>query len=134
MKLMDNIKLLFCFNEAGHEKINEILNNLLHNSDYMETTPEQYDIESKAKREQEEREWKEQETAKEAEKEKLKEKFAHEFLATRRVITPYIENEAFLKAVDAVFNSSYSKIRKAFDWGYIQGKRAERTRKKKVSL
>lgn len=140
MNSMENIKLLFCFNEAGEEKVNEILNNLLLNTDYLRTTPEQLDLELKEQRQQDEESLKSKEEKKkqiaeekEAKLSALCNKYKNELQIIGGQHFPVNEFD-MLDAIRATNRGQFLSLCDTYNWGYIQGKRSERARRKKVSL
>ncbi|MGN6713407.1 hypothetical protein [Anaerocolumna jejuensis] len=64
--------------------------------------------------------------------EKLRKRYAKE-LKMIGENNSYWDLEGVLEAID-ITSSPYFKTSEAFTWGYIQGKRAERARRKKVTL
>lgn len=138
MKILDSVKLLYCLNDDGVNRAYEVLGNLLNNTEYLQVLPEQLDRELKEQREQYEAKWQEEERIekekRDAELQAFQDKYKSELLMIDRCFIPWFDNKDMLKVIDVVNDKALWKIREAFTWGYIQGKRAERARRKKVAL
>lgn len=140
MNILDDIRLLYCLNEAGVDKAHEVLEKLLNNVEYLHVTPEQLRQELEKQRQQDELVWQIREEEERARKEKkeaeilaLKKKYQQEF----KMIgwqNAFHKQYDILEALEKTVKGSVLwKLVHAFNWGYIQGIRAERFKRKRVS-
>jgi len=130
---LDNI--LDELNEDILKKIALMLEDMPSMEKYNKNTlPERIEElkELERKKVEEERQERENRIAnKQAEEQVLKERYRQEFKIIGRTLWSASDNLDLLKAIDFLNDTSYWKIIKAFEWGIIQGKRAERARRKR---
>jgi hypothetical protein len=102
MILLENIRLLYCLNDTGVDKAYELLNNLITNHEYLQITPEQ-----------------------------LKQQYENDLkiIANQLIPTKHLD---LLFAIKYLYRSNSMMLSNVYSWGYIQGKRDERARRKKV--
>lgn len=131
MQITDNVNILMCFNDKGTDKAYEVLKNILNDLEYIDTTPEKYDLKIKELIEQNAIKQHQRLIEKEEKKRVLKNRYISEFKMIDRAICSISDNLDLLKAIDLLNDTSYWKIIKAFEWGFIQGKRADRARRKR---
>lgn len=132
MTIFDNINLLYCLNEAGANKAYKVLTSILQNEEYAKMTPEQLEQEFKEQRREEEEKRAKNEEARKAELQSLKDKYKLE-LKMIGDQNDFYEQSYMLEIIEKVAEGgTFWKLVHAFNWGYIQGKRAERARRKKV--
>lgn len=134
MQISDNVKFLLCLNDIGMDKAYELLTSVLKDPKYFSITPEQHDQKTEDMLKQSDIEFRKKIKAKEANILELNRKYKFELRMVERCIIPWTENVDFLKAIDTLYDDSYWKVIHAFEWGFIQGKKAERARRKKVTL
>lgn len=142
MDLQENIRLLFCLNEKGEVKANEILKDLLQNPEYIKISFEQLTEELKEEEKHRENEYKEKlekdrkekelrEKALQEERKQLEERYADYWFMIRQ--QGFTEDK--YNVIEAIFklsNSSFIGRLNIFNLGVIEGKRAERARRKKA--
>lgn len=133
MNILNSIRLLYCLNESGVNKAYELLEGLMHSQEYRQNSVEQLQQEIleeqkglilKAAKKEDEKEIRETEIRKQYEKEFMMIGTQKEFWNQRDIF----------EAIDIIDKESLMKITSAFNWGYIQGKKTERARRKKVSI
>lgn len=139
MKSLDNVKLLFCFNKTGEEKVNEVLNELLSNPEYIQVSTEQLEQELKEQKKQDNAKLQEKEVVKKRKAEEkeislkaLQDKYKKELKMIEQHCFP-VSDFDMIDAIRARNESQFVTSCNVFTWGYIQGKRAERARRKKVA-
>lgn len=137
LELIENIRLLYCLNEQGHSKVNGILRNFAQNPEYIKVSFDQSIQElndDKVQREIKYKEEQEEARRKLAEKSKrLEEQYRNELFILNRHANPHV-NIGLLKAIRFKYGEGTMALINLFDWGYIQGIRAERARRKKVQV
>lgn len=133
MKLQDNVKILMCLNNEEMDKAYEFLTPILNNPQYINTTIDQLDQNIKDGNNQSIIEMEQRQKERENKIIDLRNEHKSSLLIISRVIAPWNENVDLLKAIDILENNSFWKIKEAFEWGYIQVKRAERARRKKAT-
>ncbi len=133
MSILDSIRLLYCLNESGVNRAHDLLTELVADPQYQRVTLEQLFEETDNITQEAESEY--QKERKEAKQQELdtKQRFKEELMMIDRCCIPWLDNKDILKAIDVVNSEAFWKVRESFTWGYIQGIRAERARRKKVS-
>jgi hypothetical protein len=129
MKFGDAMQLLVCLNDAGVNKACELLGELLQNKDFMEVTMEQLTEQVKEKNRQDKIEIQKKQDEVSAKRKVIRDKYSNEFLMMGRL--PISELE-MLQAISETENDYFMGLSKAYNWGYIQGKRAVRQCKAKT--
>lgn len=139
MKLLENIRLLYCLNEVGEAKVNDILKSIITNPEYIKVSYEGLLQELEEIEQQNEIEYKEKqklmqqkEKEMEDEIEQLEEKYKHELKMIGNQTAFYDQREMIDVIKKVTKASDYWKMIQSFNWGYVQGIRAERARRKKV--
>lgn len=137
MTILDNIRLLYCLNDAGVNKAYEVLGSILDNAEYLQKSLEQFNQElneqlkqDKAKLQEEERIEKEKHTA---EQQALRDKYKSvlNILSHQRI--PTKTQLEVIKAIKSIGEGKFLAQCDIYTYGFIQGIKAERARRKKVS-
>lgn len=133
MNLVENIKLLYCLNELGGNKANEVLKDMLHNKDYTKISYEDLENEIKEIEKQEEikNNKEEQEKAKKEEetRKQLEQQYADEWHILRQHF-PHPEKANLFNAIMILSGNILFTHSSIYNLGVIDGKRAERNRRK----
>ena len=125
---IENIQLLLCLNEKGEEKLNKVLKTISEDPMYIKGSYEQLT-----------QEYKENERVNENNKElenqrkQLEEQYASDWHVIRNQQLPFDKTNI----VEAIFDLSNSFVvgrLNIFNLGVIEGKRAERAKRKKVQV
>lgn len=130
MQILENLQLLYCLNEKGEEKINEVLKTISKDPLYIKGSYEQLTQEFK---EQEKESIDEHNKELEYQKEQLEEQYANDWHVIREQQLPFDK----MNVIEAIFSLSNSLIvgrLNVFNLGVIEGKREERARRKKIKL
>ena len=129
MDLKENIRMLFCLNEQGEAKANEILKDLLQNPEYISITNEHLTEELNEEEIQLENEYKQLEKEQET---LLEEKYKNELQILSKQV-PSFDNIELLEAIQSKYGAGILGIISLFNYGVFQGKRAERARRKMLN-
>ncbi len=138
MTILDNIRLLYCLNEAGVDKAHELLEGLLLNQECRQTTPEQLQqqiIEEKSKiMSAKDKAGEEKAQERNTRKQEIRQQHESEFMIIGRQKAFY-DQEDMIKNI-CQYNDSEDiwTASRSYNWGYVQGIRTERARRKKVAL
>ena len=137
MTILDNIKLLYCLNDAGVNKAYEVLGSLLDNAEYLQKSPEQFSQElneqlkqDKAKLQKEEQLKKEKHAA-ELKALRDKHKSVLSILSHQRI--PAKIQLEIIEAIKSIGEGDFLAQCDIYTYGFIQGIKAERARRKKVA-
>lgn len=125
MDLKENIRMLFCLNEQGEAKANEILKELLQNPEFISITNEQLTEELNEEEIQLENEYKQLEKD-------LEENYK-EVLQILSKQVPSFDNIELLEAIQSKYGAGKLGIISLFNYGVFEGKRVERARRKKLN-
>lgn len=133
LELIENIRLLHCLNEQGHSKVNGILKDLVQNPEYIEVSYEQLTEELKEEKKQHKEKLEIDRKQREDERKQLEEQYANDWLIVRNQHLPF-DKKNVIEAIFNLTNSSFVGRLNVFNLGVIEGKRAERARRKKVKV
>lgn len=136
MFYIDNLKMLNCLNDTGLNKVHELLSELLENKVYTQISLEQLEKETEESIKQRSIKW---ETEKEEEKNKrdskikeLKQQYKSELHILYNQPLPLNQLD-LLYAIEDIEDSKAITLCNVYLWGYIQGKRDERARRKNIN-
>lgn len=127
---IENIQLLLCLNEKGEKKLNEVLKTISEDPMYIKGSYEQLTQEYK---EQENERVNENNKELENQRKQLEEQYASDWHVIRNQQLPFDKTNI----VEAIFDLSNSFVvgrLNIFNLGVIEGKRAERAKRKKVQV
>lgn len=137
MEILDSIKLLYCLNEKGVDKAHKVLIDLVNNYEYQEITPGELIKEiaesNKTVTLKQKEEQRIQQQKKTQEDQEIRKEFAKELFMIEQNPAPWTDDK-FLRAIDKLNIIPVFKVWNIYTWGYIHGKRVERTKRKKVSV
>lgn len=134
----ENARLLFCLNGVGETKVNAILKEIAKNPQYIRVTYEDLLKGLKEEREQREIEYrlqKEEEKKREEELKKYVQGLRDKYKCELKMMGKQMAFHSQLEVLDMINRTDLDPIMKqvsSFNWGYIQGIKAERARRKKV--
>ncbi|MGF7145948.1 putative glycosyl hydrolase (DUF1957 family) [Anaerotaenia torta] len=136
MSMVESIKLLHCLNETGIDKVHEFLEELVHDPECLQVTPEQLQQGAAVTRRQAEEEMRKAEREAEQKRRNRRQEIRQQYATEFKLIDnskAFWEQEDILKAINATDEyGGVFVLTRAYNWGYIQGERAERARRKKV--
>ena len=126
MKFNDAMQLLVCLNDAGVNKACELLEGVLQDKEFILVTKEQLIEQIIEKNNQDKIEMQRKLDEEAARRKKVSDTYSLEFKMIGDIPISQLE---ILNAIRDTENNYLMGLAKAYNWGYIQGKRAERQRK-----
>lgn len=136
MILVDNLNMMYCLNDNGLTKVHELLKGLLEKEEYTQISLEQLKKENEESSEQRKIQWKKEEEERKLKKEEknnqIKQQFKKELKLVGEQSLP-LEQLELIYAIQDIEECNSMMLCKVYLWGYIQGKRHERSRRKKAN-
>lgn len=126
MDLKETIRRLYCLNEQGKVRANEVLKDLMQNQENIKISYEQLTQEIK---EEENYEYEYSEGYEREHRSQLEEKYKKE-LRLLSMQVPSFDNIELLEAIQCRFDAGKLGVISLFNYGVFEGKRAERARRK----
>lgn len=136
MGILDSIRLLYCLNESGIDKAHDLLTELINDPQHNRVTLEQLFEETDNIIQEAEIKFQKEDEEKKIELSNRKCEIGQQYEKEFKMIenqNVYITQKHILDAIKVYEESPYMRLVSSFHWGYIQGKRAERARRKQVS-
>lgn len=136
MSILDNIRFLYCLNESGVDKAHDLLTELVTDPQYQRVTLDQLFDETDNIIHEAESNFQKEDEEKKLELSNRKQEIEAQYSEEFRILghqNAFWKQKEMLESINDYEDDPCLRLVDTYNWGYIQGIRAERARRKKVS-